>query len=268
MVMTTEPSAMEEVDPVMVRDARLRLNWRPKVQWFAAEFLVVVTGVLVALALNAWWAERQDRHSEEAYLRQLVNDAGRNEDLLQHALAEDSASLIALVHLSAALRAGEPPRESAMEIMGVALRYSDPRPVLGIFDHLIGSGRVELLRTDSLRLALIEYTSLMHSDLAELSRHVDLLLLSMRLWISHQQAAGLDCAMFVEEEGILHTACDQEVQRVWSGLARDPEYRAAVLGARISAWNRVFYLERMVRDTRRFRTLLERELGVRSPGAS
>lgn len=84
---------------------------------------------------------------------------------------------------------------------------------VGTSDHLI-SGRVELLRNDSSRLALIEYTSLMHSDLAELSRHVDLLLSSMRLWISRHQVVGLNCAMFVEAEAIRNTACDQEVRTV------------------------------------------------------
>jgi hypothetical protein len=35
----------------------------PRLRWFAAEFLVVVTGVLVALAMNAWCAslERVER---------------------------------------------------------------------------------------------------------------------------------------------------------------------------------------------------------------
>ena len=30
-----------------------RWDWRPQLRWFGAEFLVVVTGVLGALALNA-----------------------------------------------------------------------------------------------------------------------------------------------------------------------------------------------------------------------
>lgn len=34
------------------------VDWRARVQWFAAEFLIVVTGVLVALAVQAWWVER------------------------------------------------------------------------------------------------------------------------------------------------------------------------------------------------------------------
>ena len=55
----------------MPASASRRRDWRPGVRWFGAEFLVVVTGILVALALNAWWGSRQDAAREQAYVRQL-----------------------------------------------------------------------------------------------------------------------------------------------------------------------------------------------------
>lgn len=55
-----------------------RWDWRPKVRWFAAEILIVVVGVLIALAINAWWSRVQDRKVEAQSLREvraaLVND--------------------------------------------------------------------------------------------------------------------------------------------------------------------------------------------------
>lgn len=55
-----------------------RFDWRPKARWFAAEIVVVVAGVLIALALNAWWQGRQDHALETHTLRELraalVND--------------------------------------------------------------------------------------------------------------------------------------------------------------------------------------------------
>ena len=38
----------------------------------SAEFVVIVAGVLVALAVDAGWGTRQDREREVAYLRLLV----------------------------------------------------------------------------------------------------------------------------------------------------------------------------------------------------
>lgn len=237
--------------------ARLRRLARWKHAFREITFIVV--GVLIALAANAWWEERQDRHSERSYVLQLMSDTRENERILQRAIQEDSVSLGELVKLSTALRLGEPPAGSAMEMMGVALRYSDPRPVLGTLQHLVNGGRVELFQTDSLRSALMEYASLMHSDLSEQNRHVDLLLSSMRDWLSQQQAAGLDCGIFVEPSASVRSACDQDFHAAWPTLRGDPEFRAAVLGVRIATWNRVFYLDRMLRETRRLHAMLNEQ---------
>ncbi|PAP75067.1 hypothetical protein [Rubrivirga marina] len=43
---------------------RSRGGWRRGARWFGAEFLVVVTGVLVALAVGAWWQGCQDAARE------------------------------------------------------------------------------------------------------------------------------------------------------------------------------------------------------------
>ena len=43
---------------------RKKWEWRPKVRWFAAEYLIVVLGVLTAVGINAWWNE-QERAAEE-----------------------------------------------------------------------------------------------------------------------------------------------------------------------------------------------------------
>ena len=51
-----------------------RWDWRPKLRWFGAEYLIVVLGVLTAVGINAWWQGRQDVAQEQVYLRQLVAD--------------------------------------------------------------------------------------------------------------------------------------------------------------------------------------------------
>ena len=39
-----------------------------------SEILLIVVGVLLALAIDAWWAERQQRDSERRYLEALLAD--------------------------------------------------------------------------------------------------------------------------------------------------------------------------------------------------
>lgn len=53
---------------------RARRGWRQKLSWFAAEIVIVVAGVLIALAVNEWWQGRSDRRAEVRYLQLLRED--------------------------------------------------------------------------------------------------------------------------------------------------------------------------------------------------
>lgn len=62
------PPANDSPDPALPASPPRQWAWRPKLRWFAAEIVVVVAGVLIALALNAWWGARQDAAAERSYL--------------------------------------------------------------------------------------------------------------------------------------------------------------------------------------------------------
>lgn len=64
--------------PAVTAPRRPGLEWRPKARWFAAEIVVVVTGVLIALAINAWWAARQQARDEQRLLSALRGEFGAN----------------------------------------------------------------------------------------------------------------------------------------------------------------------------------------------
>ena len=56
---------------------------RPRIPWtrLGAEFVVIVVGVLVALAADAAWDSHDDRQAERGYLAALLvefHDAGRS----------------------------------------------------------------------------------------------------------------------------------------------------------------------------------------------
>src|SRR5688572_32744506 len=53
------------------------------VWWGVGEVSIVVVGVLIAFALNAWWAERDALRAEQVHLRSLVTDFERNIGSLQ-----------------------------------------------------------------------------------------------------------------------------------------------------------------------------------------
>jgi hypothetical protein len=66
------------------RSHPVRPTIRAGLRWFAAEFLVVLSGVLVALIVNAWWTQRSDIQAERSYLTYLVSDLSQAERNVAH----------------------------------------------------------------------------------------------------------------------------------------------------------------------------------------
>ncbi len=69
---------------------RLRLNHgegRGALGWFAAEIVVIVAGVLIALTIDAWWGAREDAARGRAYLARIEEDLRADADGLEKRLA-------------------------------------------------------------------------------------------------------------------------------------------------------------------------------------
>ena len=137
---------------------RLRWDWRRGARWFGAEFLVVVTGVLVALAVGAWWQGRQDAATEAAYLGQLTADLRETERAAADADAflrpvDRAGSLLWL----AFYRADPPPRDTLLAWAERAMWTAAVRPVTGTAEALVATGDLALVRDDSLRTAVTAY---------------------------------------------------------------------------------------------------------------
>lgn len=148
----------DDARPVTPAPAPRRWDWRRGARWFAAEFLVVVTGVLVALAVGAWWQGRQDAASERAYLRQLAAELRQTESAARSADAfllpvDRAGSLLWL----AFYEADPPPRDSLLAWAERSMWTSSVRPVVGTAEALVATGDLALIRDDSLRTAVTAY---------------------------------------------------------------------------------------------------------------
>ncbi|MDX1418530.1 MAG: hypothetical protein R3181_01070 [Rubricoccaceae bacterium] len=188
-----DPAPAPSADPAPPTPSPRRWDWKPKVRWFAAEYLIVVLGVLTAVALNAWWQGRQDAASERTYLLQLQADLLETERLVAEADAvmapvdADGARLVRAFFLPE-----RPPVDSIVAWFSGASRVRDARPVMGTVEALIATGDLALLRNDSLRSAVTAYldesrkTVRIHDG--EVERWVDALLAFRR----HLNPAALD----------------------------------------------------------------------------
>ena len=147
--------------PVASSSPPRQIDWRPKLRWFAAEFLVVVTGVLIALAINAWWGNRQDAARERAYLRQL--DADLDESLRAFAREDsiqEAVSTPALLTVLGSWGSGTPfPADSIVHHSRRMFTGRVVQPTTGTAEALVATGDLTLIRNDSLRNAITAYLS-------------------------------------------------------------------------------------------------------------
>lgn len=71
---------------------------------FLGEFVLIVTGVLVSLAGESWWNDREERDRERAYLEQLYQDVEENLARLRGVIAREDSSFSAKETILAALQ--------------------------------------------------------------------------------------------------------------------------------------------------------------------
>ena len=234
---------------------------RASVRWFAGEFLVVVAGVLAALAMQSWYQARRDAKAASVYVAQLQSDLEASVQMLRTAVVEDSLRAAANAWLLTALHdRANPSADSSTSWLRFRLGYySDPRPVLGTVNTLIETGDIRLIGNARLRSQIVAYASLMATDAEELSRHVTRLISASDAERLQWEKLGFDpfkltgttsrteVAGTLSDEGA--TLVQEAYSRAWPILKGDPEFRAAVSVRQIAFASRVFYLRRMMAST-------------------
>ena len=136
--------------------APVRRNWKGGVRWFAAEFLVVVTGVLVALTLNAWFEARSHRKQERELLVGLRSEFAANRTAYDQYVAHHQRMM------AGSKRVLELTGPAATEIQpaqidSLIFDLLDPfvyEPTTRQIEAALSSGQFTLIRNDSLRAAL------------------------------------------------------------------------------------------------------------------
>lgn len=155
------------------------------------EFLVIVVGILVALAVDGWVQDREDRQAEAKYLERLIEDLewdlAQMDEVLESKLHFDRAitgvlRLLGDPHaetkgraftlpdgtepLAAPVPPPDLPEDSVVEAFSQAfggMREFDHRR--GTYDELISTGATRVLRDSDLRSAIASYYSAVDANL-------------------------------------------------------------------------------------------------------
>jgi hypothetical protein len=137
-----------------------RFDWRPGIRWFAAEFLVVVAGILAALALNAWWQGRQDASRAQSYLALISRDLRQMDSDLTELRAFEGAQvrdgLRAYRVVSAPGRTPAQEREVS-RIVSLLLSRRTMVAVDAAYEDLTSTGNLRLIDDHALRDRIVSF---------------------------------------------------------------------------------------------------------------
>jgi hypothetical protein len=125
-----------------------------------SEFAVIVLGVLVALAADGWMSDRADRAAEREYLERLLADveADRAENRVVvevHTRALEASHRLLEVIETGRLRSVAP--EVLVPMVITASEQRSPDYGRATYQEMLSSGRLGLIRSREVRLALAEY---------------------------------------------------------------------------------------------------------------
>lgn len=126
--------------------------------WLRAigEFLVIVVGVLVALAVDSWASSRSDRVLEQEYLSRLLDDVRYDLSEIDFVTAVTAAGEVYADSLLSDPGAfGEPDRLVAAVLLAANAR--NPDLSRNTLRELVSSGRIALIRSAEVRRALAAY---------------------------------------------------------------------------------------------------------------
>jgi hypothetical protein len=126
-----------------------------------AELAVIVGGVLIALAADAWWETRLERREARDYLQQLLVDFQETQRRLRGTIAAETETLQLVNSVVDRASRGVLPSPDSLEL---PTRYNEFEPLTGTLTALVEGGDLRLVRDDSLRFELVAFLSLVDAS--------------------------------------------------------------------------------------------------------
>lgn len=128
------------------------------VRWLLAELSVVVVGILLAISIDAWWQDIEDRETERDLLQSLAGEFERNQARLQEQFAtyrlrsESAEALLALGPNVAGVD-----RSVLNAHWRWVIRGGTYDPSTGVLDAAVASGSIRVIQDHELRAALADW---------------------------------------------------------------------------------------------------------------
>ena len=141
---------------------------------YLADLVVIILGIIIALSLDAWWQNKQDRKREQEYLMSLYNDFAISLEVLysdlnkQYVYRDDVIKILSTIH-------GE--KEFNSDSIKIWLANgSNPSEIKltdGTYNSLINSGNLNLITNEVLSNKLASYGSATQKEITAAKRQAD-----------------------------------------------------------------------------------------------
>ena len=117
-----------------------------------AESAAIVASILLAFAIDAWWADHQARSEEQRLLTGLLSEFQRNLDRIEEELNYRNAVIESILEIfdAAAGKISLQP-ESVDELIGDLTWWADSQYSQGALNELLQSGKLSLIEDNELR---------------------------------------------------------------------------------------------------------------------
>ncbi len=227
-------------------------NYAKAFRWFTAEFLVVLSGVLVAVALGNYFKQREIQANNQQYLADLLQELQHNEAEVETNLEVEkagarAANLLMMNIDSAQNMSMDSIRQWLSSAMNSTLNF---RPAMGMVKTLIMSGSVNSLKNLKLRSAIINYEQ-------EANELIDFF--SQGLQLEFQQVNKL-----IEQGNVNRILVDYKGQKpiLFHEMRKNENYTKLFLMSYVLYSNRILVYEGFLEQIKILKTQLEEVLEV------
>lgn len=135
------------------------------------EIILVVIGILIALQINNWNENRKDNLQEAVFIKQLKEDLTQTNNELDEIKAFFLKRALAAQTVIHSYWQDKPLQDSLLYNFGEVLQNLKYNPILGTAKSLINSGNIELIKSEKLKTAIINYNETVDALLKDITRY-------------------------------------------------------------------------------------------------
>jgi hypothetical protein len=131
-------------------------NWK----YAFGELILIIVGISLALAIDEWREDAEDRRTELEYIEQLIRDLKSTEEVMASVVTDNALADDAATRLLTIFEDGEyvEPRE-IRKLLWTKSFFDNPVPILGTAEALVATGDLRLIRDSSIRSRVTQYLS-------------------------------------------------------------------------------------------------------------